>query len=504
MLDSILLKDNSGQFIIFSIVIIIVFSFSVLLQFLNVIINNRIMNNSNIFLRNEILTKIKKVRVDKIKTYGKGKLVQIIQKDVPVCQSVITSSIFQVIIQSITFLIILSFLSYLNIGLTLLLLVVVPLYFLIYMKFSKKAKYINNNFIVHNDHLINSTQQIYSNHLILKKYKDNAQFFKKYSSSIQSIYEWFDKQGRLKGVVKLFNGGLQGLILLIILIYGGLLVLDNNLSIGAFVAYIMYSINFFSPLDRLMSIMINIKASFVSIQRVVELLSLQDEELVEGKGNKINVGTISLQNFDLEANGNKLLYNLNINFTPGKFNVLLGKNGIGKTTLTYYLSKFYPVPNNNIFIDQTDLNNYSTEYIREQIAILFQKTQFISDSINDHLETKRSNLMLEAVVTRFVQEKRNIFEGKNYVDELSGGEQQLLVFLHALVNYPKVLIVDEGFSSMDKNTKQECIQILRELQSFITVIFITHNDFDYTNSDNVIRLDEKKYMRINQIHNWLL
>src|SRR5690625_2496905 len=100
MLDSILIKGNSDLFFSFSIGIVVVFSISVLLNFLSVIINNRIMNNSNIFLRRKVLTKIEKARVDERDTFGKGKLVQVIQKDLPAYQSVITTSIFQAITQA--------------------------------------------------------------------------------------------------------------------------------------------------------------------------------------------------------------------------------------------------------------------------------------------------------------------------------------------------------------------------------------------------------------------
>jgi len=505
MLDSILIKGNSDLFFSFSIGIVVVFSISVLLNFLSVIINNRIMNNSNIFLRRKVLTKIEKARVDEIDTFGKGKLVQVIQKDLPVCQSVITTSIFQVIIQCLSFLVIVGFLFYLNIKLTLLLMIIIPLYFLIYTVFSKRAKHINKNFIIQKDYLTSSIQQIHSNYLIVKKYKSNSRFLKNYLSSIENIYDWYNRQGKLKGVVKLLNGGLQIFAFLSIFIYGGLLTLEGSLSVGAFVAYIMYLVTFFDPIDRLMSTTIDIKASFVSIQRVSELLSLQEEELIQEKGNHINDGNIILKDFDLKVKKKQLVQNLNVNIVPGKFNVLLGKNGVGKTTLIYYFARFYHAPGDNIFIDTVDINNYTIKHVREKTVVLFQKTQFISNLIMDHLETDGKASRQESMVTNFIQEKKKIFEGKTYIDELSGGQQQLLAFLHAMLSYPKILIIDEAFSSMDKNTKKESIRILRKLQSIITIIFVTHNDIDYTSEDNIIRLDvEDNYehrLKATALHN---
>ncbi len=490
MLDSILIQKNSNLFVIFSIGIAIIFSFVMLLQYLKVIINNRIINNSNLFLREVILNKVKKAKVGEIETYGQGKLIQVVQKDIPVCQSVITTFIFEIIIQSLSFLFIIFFLFYLNFKLSILLVIAMTPYFLVYMNFSKKAKYINENFIIHKDHLTNSIQKIHSNYFILKKYEDKSAFFKNYIENIQNIYKWYSDQGKLKGIVTLLNGGIQILIFLIIFIYGGLLTLQSDLSIGAFVAYVMYLVTFFDPIERLMSTAIEIKASFVSIGRVVELLSLEEEDSTEDEKVHINTGNIHLNNFDLKIKNKRLLHNLNIEFTPGKFNILLGKNGVGKTTLVYHLIKLYTAPDKSIFIDEVDLNNYSSRHIRDQTAVLFQKTQFISDLIKDHLAIDSNNHVLNPIITKFVRNKRLIFKDKTYINELSGGQQQLLAFLHAIISYPKVLVVDEAFSNMDSSTKNECIQFLREIQQFTTIIFITHIDIDYTNYDTVIDLDK--------------
>lgn len=493
MVDSILLDNNTSSFSAFSVVIIIILSITPVLQFANVIINNRIINSSNIYLRECILNKIEKAKIAQLEEYGKGKLVQVIQNDVPVCQAIITSSFYQVFIQGLSFILVTSFLFYLNVQLTLIMLLIIPLYILSYIKFSKQAKNINENYLLNKDELSNVIQNIHSNFLILKKYAFQSQYFTNYLFRIERIYHWFHKKSKLNGVISLMHGGLQGLILMIIFIYGGSMVLELDFSIGAFVAYIMYSMNFFNPLNHLVSTSINIKASLVSVRRVSDFLNLQEENQGIKTNQPLRNGDISLKGLNLGMKNKELIHNLHLNFNSGKLNVVLGQNGIGKTTLVYNIYKYYEVLDNKISIDNIDINDYETKQLREDITIVFQRAKFISDSVDDYFNLKKHNQVLEPIVNKFIQQKKPVFNGKQYIQELSEGQKQLLLFLHAISSFPKVLIVDEAFSNLDQNTKQECLQILRQLQSVITIIIITHDETDFSSQDNIINLDKSLF-----------
>ncbi|WP_181020935.1 ATP-binding cassette domain-containing protein, partial [Lysinibacillus sphaericus] len=159
-----------------------------------------------------------------------------------------------------------------------------------------------------------------------------------------------------------------------------------------------------------------------------------------------------------------------------KLNFIVGKNGSGKTTFVNMLNGYIDVPDGVIKIGSRDINSISLECLRMNVRTLYQTPEFVDDEIisfiEDYQELKRNiSLQIKELIDRHLYK----YENKKFINNLSGGEKQLLCFFEALLSKPKILIIDEGFSNLDSTTTKECLNILNEIKYDTTILIVTHD-----------------------------
>lgn len=484
-------STNIPPFVIL-IVFLILILFAVL-NFITPLLNNKIVNNSNIYIRRVIMHKIQRSHLLNIQK-NKGKILQTIENDVPYCQSVLNSTIFGLFTIILSFFIVLIILFNLNLKLSLYLVIAFPIYIILYMVFGKKAAFINEQYLYQRDNLFNNINNIINNISILKGgMKINKDYTDEYEEDIKGIYKWYKKQGLNSSLVAFCSSLLQGIILMLVIILGIKMVALNELTVGSFIAFIMYSFNFFGPVNQIVVSFIGLKSAMVSIKRVYSILSFSEE--IESKENvsKVKGESIKINNLSFSIEESKqTLKDVNAYFKKGKINIIVGENGAGKTTLLYSIFKLYPIDKNGIFIDNIDINDYSPTNLRSSIGFVFQNPQFIHDELKNivNFQLMNNELSVDPIINNFILKYMHDFKDVKKIDELSGGKKQLLSFLYSISIFPKILILDEPFSNMDEKTKKECIEFLRNICDKIIVILISHNNEDILSKDNVIKIEK--------------
>lgn len=474
--------------------LLILLSF-VVLNFITPLLSNSIMNNSNLYVRKEIINKIKRSNFLHIKK-NQGKILQTIENDAPYCQSILTNTIFNLFTILVSFSLVLVILFNLNFELSIYLILSLPIYIILYSIFGKKMAYINKNYLSQRDSLFESVQNIIQNISILKiSNKVDRTYLDDYHQDIEGIYKWYNKEGVISSLVALSYSALQGIILIMILIKGIELVASNVLTIGSFIAFIMYTFNFFGPINQIVSSLIGLKSALISVGRIHNVLSMQEDNF-DNQEITLTIGeNITLNNLSFNLDGKKILHNVSAEFTKGKINIIEGENGTGKTTLLYSILKLHPIDRNTIYIDDIDINDYSSTHLRSKIGFVFQNPKFIHGEVRNiiNFNTLDENKMSgfnsnQQKILNFIQKYRGDFNGAENIRELSGGKRQLLSFLFGLSIFPKVLILDEPFSNMDEKTKLDCIKILKDICNETTVILIDHNNEKLLNFNSVVKI----------------
>ena len=193
-----------------------------------------------------------------------------------------------------------------------------------------------------------------------------------------------------------------------------------------------------------------------------------------------------------------ILSNLQIKFIPNALNVICGESGKGKTTLINLIAKLYRVNDNTIFIDSTDINEYSENALREAISVVTQEHFLFNMSILDNFRIVNSEIN-EEDIRKICKECKiddyisGLQDGYNTIIEenstnLSVGQRQRLSLARALARNAKILILDEPTSALDSDTRREIIELLLEIKNSMTVIAITHDLQLIKSADMVYKL----------------
>ncbi|KXY97302.1 ATP-binding cassette domain-containing protein, partial [Bacillus cereus] len=460
------------------------------------ILDNQIVIHSNLVLRKEINETIKKTDYFKFINLENKNLTQIITYDVPQCQGILNSIVFDLVIQFLVFISTFCILMTLNLKLTLIIFVILPIYYGIFYIFNSKLNLINMQLIDHRDFLSNVIEKIQRNFKSYKIYVRKNGFDKQYNDRVEKISRTQSKNVKLVSVMNITMTLLFCLLIGSIAVVGLLEVKNNTLSIGALSAFLIYTMNFFSPIQKIMSLFIDFKISVISIKRVHGLLCLDLEENIHVKVEKINQGNLFLENAQIKIGDQNIINNLNGKIVRGKINYLIGRNASGKTTLILSLMQF--TKSSGIYLDDHEITKYDIEMLRNNISIAFQEPEFVTDNVIDQLklieEYNHGKLIAsekKLIIDRYVKELVSLLEQDKPISELSGGKRQLLSIVSSLKSYPEILILDEAFSNLDSEIRYEIKNMMNSLKEHITIIVVDH----FANpslQDNIISLEQGK------------
>lgn len=467
-----------------------------IIKYYTLILDNQIVIHSNLVLRKEINETIKKTDYFKFINLENKNLTQIITYDVPQCQGILNSIVFDLVIQFLVFISTFCILMTLNLKLTLIIFVILPIYYGIFYIFNSKLNLINMQLIDHRDFLSNVIEKIQRNFKSYKIYVRKNGFDKQYNDRVEKISRTQSKNVKLVSVMNITMTLLFCLLIGSIAVVGLLEVKNNTLSIGALSAFLIYTMNFFSPIQKIMSLFIDFKISVISIKRVHGLLCLDLEENIHVKVEKINQGNLFLENAQIKIGDQNIINNLNGKIVRGKINYLIGRNASGKTTLILSLMQF--TKSSGIYLDDHEITKYDIEMLRNNISIAFQEPEFVTDNVIDQLklieEYNHGKLIAsekKLIIDRYVKELVSLLEQDKPISELSGGKRQLLSIVSSLKSYPEILILDEAFSNLDSEIRYEIKNMMNSLKEHITIIVVDH----FANpslQDNIISLEQGK------------
>jgi len=291
----------------------------------------------------------------------------------------------------------------------------------------------------------------------------------------------------------------------IVLIYfGGRLVLHGALSIADLVAYFLYLELLYQPVRALGSAWESVQQSLAGADRIAELL--EQEPDVSERSNAIELsgragGAISLHNVDFRYSvGEMVLQNIDLDVAPGSVVALVGPSGVGKTTLSMLISRFYDVSDGTITLDGHDIRDLTLESLRRQMSIVLQEVFLFHGTVRENILFGRLDAndqeMIEAArianAGEFIEQLPEGYEtmiGERGV-KLSGGQRQRLAIARAVLKDAPILILDEATSSVDNETELLIQQALERLMVGRTTIVIAHRLSTIRSADKIVALKD--------------
>lgn len=288
----------------------------------------------------------------------------------------------------------------------------------------------------------------------------------------------------------------------VLLYYVGTQMLAGKMSAGEMSQFSSYTSMIFGPLMALMRFPRMFMHMMVSLTRVYDIID-ENVDVTDGHEKELSHidGYIDINNIAFAYSaGEDVLHDVDLHVKPGEFIGLVGKSGVGKSTLINLVMRMYDVDEGSICIDGVDVRNISQESLRQQMGVVLQETFLFTGSIWQNLTYAKPNATREEVINAAKMAGAHEFivrlpDGYNtYVGErghtLSGGERQRIVIARALLHDPRILILDEATSALDTQTEKLIQDALASLSSGRTTIAIAHRLSTLRNATRLVVLNE--------------
>ncbi|UKJ08629.1 ABC transporter ATP-binding protein [Solitalea lacus] len=284
--------------------------------------------------------------------------------------------------------------------------------------------------------------------------------------------------------------------------WGAKEIIDNEISPGVVVSFIMYINMLYRPIRELADKFNTLQMGMVSAERVFKVIDTDEVTPNTGtlKPDHLN-GAVSFENVWFAYNDEQwVLKDISFDIKPGETLALVGATGAGKSSTINILNRFYEIGKGSVRLDGVDIREYDLNYLRSCIATVLQDVFLFSDSIyknislnNDEITRSQIEEAARAVgAEEFIKRLPGGFD-YNVMERgatLSAGQAQLISFIRALVYDPKILVLDEATSSVDTETEELIQSAILKLMQGRTTIVIAHRLSTIQNADKIIVLDK--------------
>ena len=300
---------------------------------------------------------------------------------------------------------------------------------------------------------------------------------------------------------------LGSIMIMIVLWFGGTLILSNNAPIDAstFIFYMTILYSVLAPLKEFSKASYNIPKGLASMERVDTIMNAVNDITEPEKPAKLNEFKESIEFsgvcFSYEE-GKEVLHEINMTVPKGKTVALVGQSGSGKSTLVDLIPRYYDVQKGSIKLDGTDIREFRIKDLRSLIGNVNQEAILFNDTIFNNIAFGVEGATMEDVIAAakianahdFIMEKEDGYN-TNIGDRggrLSGGQRQRISIARAILKNPDILILDEATSALDTESEKLVQEALDRLTSTRTTIAIAHRLSTIKNADEICVMHEGK------------
>ena len=295
---------------------------------------------------------------------------------------------------------------------------------------------------------------------------------------------------------------IMGLGAYIITFYGGNSVLGGSMSIGELNQFIAYSAILYGPLEWLVVLPRRLTRMMTALERIYDVLD-EEPEIVDAPDAKAHdiVGDVSFENVSFGYKAyDPVLTNVSFDVKNGEMIGLVGESGAGKSTLINLLMRLYIPDSGSIKIDGINIEDISSQSLHSQIGVVLQETFLFTGTVINNIRYAKPTATYEEVITAAKMANAHDFickmpDGYNtYVGErgytLSGGERQRIAIARAILNNPKLLILDEATSNLDTESEFLIQNALERLTGGRTTFAIAHRLSTLRSADRIFVIDK--------------
>ena len=505
MFNGIISKISGGDGINFGkignilITLLVLYIISALFGAIQGLIMTQISQKLTYKLRNDLAKKLNRLPMNYFDKKTNGEVLSVITNDIDTLGMNLNQSITQIITSVCTLIGIVIMMFSMNVLMTLVSLVILPISIFAVGKivgksqkyFAKQQEYLG--------HVNGNIEETFGGYSIVKVFNGEEKAIKDFKKSNDELYTSAWKSQFLSGLMHPIMNFVGNIGYVAIAILGGYLSIKGRITVGNIQSFIQYNRQFTQPINQIAQVSSMIQAMVASAERIFEFLD-EDEEtrLITDTTSIGNLkGNIKFDHVHFGYNSDKIIINdFNADIKEGQKIAIVGPTGAGKTTIVKLLMRFYDLNSGKILIDGHDISGFDRGEIRKLFGMVLQDTWLFNGTIKDNIRYSKQDAsdseVIEAAkaahVHHFIKTLPNAYnmEINEETSNISQGQKQLLTIARVILADPKILILDEATSSIDTRTEIQIQSAMDELMKGRTSFIIAHRLSTIKNADLIL------------------
>ena len=438
-------------------------------------------------LRKEISEKINRIPVKYYDGTTHGEVLSRVTNDVDTLSQSLNQSATQVITSFTTIIGVLVMMLSISPVMTVVALLILPVSMTLISVIVKHSQKHFKNQQEYLGHINGQVEEVYSGHQIVKAFNKEEDVISQFNDTNEILYQSAWKSQFFSGMMMPIMQFVGNLGYVAVAILGGYLTIKNKIAVGDIQSFIQYVKSFTQPITQVAQVANLLQSTAAAAERVFEFLEEEEEDQfaedpVSVEGLK---GNVTFEHVHFGYNEEKTIINdFSTTVQEGQKIAIVGPTGAGKTTMIKLLMRFYDVNSGSIKVDGHDLKDFNRSELRKMFGMVLQDTWLFHGSIKDNIRYGKLDATDEEVVEaakaahvhRFVQTLPDGYEMvlNEEASNVSQGQKQLLTIARAILEDPKILILDEATSSVDTRTEVQIQKAMDHLMKGRTSFVIAH------------------------------
>ena len=503
-LDEVLIKGNKEMLLVIPVAIIVVTIFKGFATFLHSYQMSKVAHSVIAKLQSEMFEKLMYLNLKFFNDSKSGNLISRLINDTYFLRMAIVKSVTGIIKDFLVIIFLLGNMFYQSWELTIFAFFAFPLAIWPIKKIGKSIRKITHN--------IQSEIAVFSNSLSesikgirqVKAYNQEEYEKKKSFKTIEQIKNYFIRAAFVSNRLSPLMEFIGSLAIALSIYVGGVFVLDETMTTGQFMSFLVSLLLAYQPVKALGNLNISVQEGLAGADRIFKLLDTKEDLLEKNETNKdeivVKKGKIEIKNLNFAYDNQNILENLNILIPEGKKVAIVGLSGSGKSTIISLLLRFFTDYKGEILIDDQNINLTSIKSLRQNIGLVTQETILFNDTIEANIKygnLKASTQDIEkAAEEAGVNDFANVFPNKlqTIVGEsgikLSGGQRQRIAIARAIIKNAPILLFDEATSALDNLTEQKVQSSIKKIMQNRTSLIVAHRLSTIEDSDLIYVLDK--------------
>ena len=450
-------------------------------------------------LRQDLSIKINKLPMKYFDKKTNGEVLSIITNDIDMLGMNLSQSITQIITSVCTIVGILAMMFSINVTMTLISLLILPIASIIVSVIAKKSQKYFKKQQEYLGHVNGQVEEIYGGLTVVKAFNGEQKSINNFKVANEELAKSGWKSQFLSGLMYPLMNFLGNLGYVAVAITGGYFAIQGKISVGDIQSFISYNKQFTQPIAQIAQISGQIQTMIAAAERVFEFL--EEDEEVQTATKEIDTdklaGNVEFDNVKFGYNDDKIIINdFSAKIKEGQKIAIVGPTGAGKTTIVKLLMRFYDVNSGAILVDGHNIKDFERGNLRKMFGMVLQDTWLFAGSVKDNIkygkEDATEHEVIEAAKAAHVHHFiKTLPNGYNSIlneesSNVSAGQKQLLTIARVILADPKILILDEATSSIDTRTEVQIQQAMDNLMKGRTSFIIAHRLSTIKNADLIL------------------